>query len=341
MSNRAALKRLLTPAARLLLQPLVGGLAALTAPGVKALHKFGFEQQAQRIFARHGFHLVRRHFYGAVPDEADLPPDYWTRESALVGLEMRAEAALKFMREDCAPYFAEFRQMFPIHAKDGANGFHLANGSFMMGDAHLYYALIRHFRPARVVEIGAGMSTYIAAAASLKNAQDGTNTHLTAIEPYPSPALKAGFPGLNALIEQKVQAVDLATFTALQANDILFIDSTHVLREGSDVLYEYGEILPRLAPGVLVHVHDVALPYPYSQTYFKMGYHWNEQYLLQAFLTYNHRFEVVWPGGYLAAKHPQAVLEAFPETHEVHKAFPMAGPSSFWMRVRDSEKSNE
>ncbi|MGH9903790.1 MAG: class I SAM-dependent methyltransferase, partial [Pyrinomonadaceae bacterium] len=141
-------------------------------------------------------------------------------------------------------------------------------------------------------------------------------------------------PGLSELIEKRVQDVDLSVFTSLEANDILFIDSTHALRAGGDVQLEFCEIMPRLAPGVLVHVHDISLPRAYPRVYFDQRLYWNEQYLLQAFLTFNRRFEVIWPGNYMALRYPERIREFFFEYQDMRAAYPSSEPTSFWMRVR-------
>jgi hypothetical protein len=196
-------------------------------------------------------------------------------------------------------------------------------------DAHVYYIFIRHFKPKRIIEIGAGNSTLVAAAACRQNLKEKSEASTSiSIDPFPNKILKKGFPGLSKLIADKVQNVDLKLFTSLAAGDILFIDSSHVLRSGGDVQLEYCEILPRMAPGVLVHIHDISLPKPYPRVYF------NEQYLLQAFLCFNSRFEVIWPGNYMMLKYPEEVCNVFPEYHEMRKSFPMSEPSSFWMRAR-------
>jgi hypothetical protein len=145
---------------------------------------------------------------------------------------------------------------------------------------------------------------------------------------------KRGVPGLSEVIEKKVQDVDLDLFASLQGG-ILFIDSTHALRAGGDVQLEYCEILPRLAGGVLVHIHDISLSRPYPRVYFeKNNYYWNEQYLLQAFLAFNSKFEVVWPGNYMMLKYPDQISRVFPEYHTMRESFPSSEPTSFWIRAK-------
>jgi hypothetical protein len=290
------------------------------------------------LFESMGFLLIRRHFYQPIPDRGDLSDDFYGTMSDMVGVELNESQALSFFEQVLPPYLEEFRNLFPCHPEQGKGaepGFHLINGSFMAVDAHLYYALIRHNSPRRIIEIGGGNSSVLAAIACQQNLRKGqTETRLTIIEPYPDKIIRNGFPGMNDLIESKVQRVEPAIFEQLVAGDILFIDSSHVLRSGGDVQYEYLEILPRLAPGVLVHVHDISLPKPYPKVYAENRLFWNEQYLLQAFLTYNSRFEVIWPGNYMMLKYPEKMCQAFPEFATMRNSFPQSEPTSFWMRVK-------
>lgn len=323
MSKRGVLRLIRQIAAFLLrpILPLVALMVRVVYPG----------NEAYPIFAAHGFHLLRKHYYLPIPEESDLA---FTRESALVGLDLNEQAALALIDDLLAPYKAEF-SAFPRHPGADPHGFHLINGTFMAIDGNVYYALIRRHQPRRLIEIGSGASTLLAAAAIRRNvAEGGRATELVCIEPFPPAPLRT-LPELSCLITQKVQAVDLATFEALSAGDILFIDSTHVLRSGGDVWWEYCEILPRLASGVLVHVHDISLPKPYPRVYFDSHFYWNEQYLLQAFLAFNSHFEVIWPGNYLMTRYPERMASAFsPEYDQMRAAFPSSEPTSFWMRVR-------
>jgi hypothetical protein len=311
-------------------------LLAIAPPMAAGLSRFVPDAQSHRIFYEHGFHLLRRHYYLPIPDASDLGDGFWNRESQLIGVDMNDSAALDLLTHVFPKYMGEFRSQFPEQGTAGRNGFHLINGNYMAVDAHVYYAFIRHLKPRRIVEIGSGFSTLLAGAACLKNQEEnGEMPHLTAIEPYPPQQLKTGCGGLSELLERKVQEVPLDTFTSLAANDILFIDSSHVLREGGDVQFEFCEILPRLAPGVLVHVHDISLPRAYPRVYFDQRFYWNEQYLLQAFLAFNSRFEVLWPGNYMTMRYPELVSSVFPEYHTMRAVFPSSEPAAFWMRARD------
>jgi hypothetical protein len=180
-----------------------------------------------------------------------------------------------------------------------------------------------------VIEIGSGFSTLIAAEAAQANAlRDGHTTEITAIEPNPRDFLLERTAQRWELIRSPVEDVPMAVFAELQANDILFIDSSHVVRIGGDVVYEYLEVIPRLAPGVLVHVHDVFFPYDYPREWvMNMHRFWTEQYLLQAFLSFNSAFEILVSTSILHADHPERMREAF-------SSYPPGeyNPASFWMR---------
>jgi len=181
-------------------------------------------------------------------------------------------------------------------------------------------------RPERVIEIGSGFSTLCAATAVRKNLDDGFSTELIAIEPFPAEILRAGVPGVSQLITSKVQDVSLAFFSTLKAGDILFIDTTHVVKMGGDVNYIYLDILPRFPVGVYVHIHDIALPMEYPRRWINAGHFWTEQYLLQAFLAFNNAFEVVWAGSYLHFYHSD-LLKKFCSVYDGTD-----WPGSFWIR---------
>jgi hypothetical protein len=298
------------------------------------IQRYSLDDAAHEVFRQAGFHLLRHHYYLPIPEAADRAR-IGSAPSEMVGIDMNDDYSLNLLETVFPPLVEEFRNAFPLHQKNGDTGFYLINGSFMAIDAHVYFAFIRHFQPKRIVEIGAGNSTLVAAEACRRNAESfGQAPKLTAIDPYPPANLKQRVPFLSTLIEKGVQDVSMDAFKELEAGDILFIDSTHVLREGGDVQFEYCEVLPRLAPGVLVHIHDISLPKPYPRVYFDQRMYWNEQYLLQSFLTFNARFEVIWAGNYNIIKYPEKVRAVFREYQAMREAFPESEPTSFWMRVK-------
>ncbi|QLH73065.1 class I SAM-dependent methyltransferase [Rhodopseudomonas palustris] len=304
-------------------------LARLIAPKLALLPG----NPAHDIFYANGMHLLPKHYYLPIPDDGDQLDAFWTTPSKMVGVDTHDEAQLHLMKSVFPRYLAEFREQFPINEAKEFGEFFLLNGSYMAVDSHVYYSLIRQNNPERIVEIGCGNSTFLACAAAKRNQQEfGRAPSITAIEPYPWEIFRKGYPGLTEVVAKKVQDVPLEVFTSLKAGDILFIDSTHALRSGSDVQYEFLEILPRLQPGVLVHIHDISLPLPYPKVYYDQHIYWNEQYLLQAFLAFNSRFDVHWAGNYMLINHREAMLETFPEFKLMREKWPSSEPSAFWIR---------
>ena len=181
--------------------------------------------------------------------------------------------------------------------------FHFANGAFESGDAEYWYQTIRCVKPKRIIEVGSGHSTRIARLAIERNAADDPTyvcEHIC-IEPYEHPWLER--TGVK-LVRKKIEDVGLGLFTSLAANDILFIDSSHVIRPQGDVVFEYLEVLPTLCKGVIVHVHDIFSPKDYLQGWLEEDVRfWNEQYLLEAFLSHNADWKVIGALNYLRHHH--------------------------------------
>jgi len=281
------------------------------------------------LFLQHGFHLMRDHFYHPQPSADDVAGGYWDRISELPGVDIDAQAALA-LADRLSPYFTEFRALFPLRDQ-GDGRLPLINGSYMAADGHMYYALIRYLKPKRIIEIGGGSSTVMALEALDKNRQENFNCMYRVVDPYPSQAVKLAIDGKGTLIEEKLQNIQIETFYELEENDILFIDSSHVLRSGNDVHYEYMEIIPRLKKNVYVHIHDISLPEEYPHVYYDAQLYWNEQYLLQAFLTFNNKFKVIWPGNFLMVHFPEKMHALFPEIKEMRQEYPLSEPTAFWM----------
>jgi hypothetical protein len=281
------------------------------------------------LWEKLGFHITRNHFYEPIPDTRMLKDDLWEKQSELVGININEESQINLLSVFSSKFKEEY-ESFPRSETSIPFQYYVNNSAFPSVDGEIYYCMIRHFKPKKIFEIGAGYSTYLAAYAILKNKEEDNayECELVAIEPYPNDVLKNGFPGLSKLIPKRVQDIPLSEFKKLLENDILFIDSTHVLKIGSDVQYEYLEILPRLNKGVIVHVHDIFLPSEYPKEWVLKKYiFWNEQYLLQAFLTFNDSFEVLWAGSYMHLKHPDKLEEAF-SSYKRDESW----PGSFWMR---------
>ncbi|GHC05662.1 hypothetical protein GCM10010080_19410 [Thermomonas carbonis] len=281
-------------------------------------------------FDGHDHILLRRHYYLPLPDAKDLASQ---RETELIGCDFDADACFAFHAEHVARYDPEFRQ-FPNSGPASVDDYHLVNGTFMALDGNMYYGLIRALAPARIIEIGSGNSTKLACAAIRRNVAEGrVASTLTCIEPFHTEVLE-GLPEVSRILRSYVQDVAMDEFTSLEAGDILFIDSTHTVRPGGDVWWEICEILPRLNPGVLVHIHDISLPQPYPSRTLDNHWYWMEQYMLQAFLSFNRRYSVVWAGNFLMLKAPARMTSLFGEEYSAMRAaYPDSEPASLWLRV--------
>jgi hypothetical protein len=258
-----------------------------------------------------------------------LPETLWTRQSELVGLDMNDNFQLNLLTIFFEKYRLEY-SAFPRGAVQVPSQFTLSNSAFGSVDAEVSYCMIRHFKPKRIIEIGSGNSTYLSAQAILKNKELDAkyDCELTAIEPYPNETLQHGFPGLSRLVVKKAEEVPLSEFSVLEENDILFIDSSHILTTGGDVAYEYLEVLPRVKRGVVVHCHDIFFPSEYPRDWVvKQNRYYSEQYLLQAFLSFNSSFKVLWAGSYMHFKHPDKLESAFSSYNKKS-----AWPGSIWLQ---------
>ena len=251
-----------------------------------------------RFWQRLGFHITPNHFYQPIPDTRMLKDELFEKKSEMGGIKINEKEQLELLSFFQQRFKNEY-DMFPVNKTGVPYEYYLSCNNFISVDAEILYCMIRHFKPGKIIEIGSGYSTYLSAKAILQNKEEDSNydCELIAIEPYPNKTLKQGFPGLTRLISKNVQDVPLAIFGNLTENCILFIDSSHVLKTGGDVQYEYLEILPRLNKGVIVHIHDIFLPSEYPKTWVLKDYRfWTEQYILQTFMAFNRGFEVLWAG---------------------------------------------
>jgi predicted O-methyltransferase YrrM len=278
------------------------------------------------LWERNGFHVTPVHFYQPIPDTQNLPQTLWKMPSELVGIDMNESMQLDLLRNHFPKFRNEYEQ-FPSEPTGKSHHFHLNNGLFDDADALVAYGIVRHFQPRLIIEVGGGFSTMLLAEAAAKN----NTSALICIEPFPQEFLKQGFPGLHRLIEKKVQDVELKFFSELRSGDILFIDSSHTVKIGGDVNYLFLEVLPRLEPGVIVHIHDIFFPFEYRRDWVLDEFRfWSEQYLLQAFLAFNSEFEVLMANDYASHYLRPDLQAAFPSLSSL-------GGGSFWMRRRPAK----
>jgi hypothetical protein len=264
---------------------------------------------------RRNWHLVRSGVDDPVPDSRSLG-DIESRVSALPGVDMRESAQLELL--------SRFEERRPELVELGVPP------SFGAVDVEVLYCIVREHEPRLFIEVKSGASTRTAALAMTANEKQGsaggTGT-IIVIDPGAAADLE-GDPRISVRREQ-VTLVDADFFQQLGPDDICFIDTSHVLKTGSDVQHIFLEVLPRVPVGSLVHVHDIFVPREYPLEWFT-GYlrSPNEQYVLQAFLAFNDSFEVVWSSAYMHHHHPERLSRAF---HSYDPNAPRQG-ASFWMR---------
>lgn len=280
-------------------------------------------QRYFRLFEQHGVHVTPVHFYSPVPDTRTIGDEIFARASPLDGVDMNENAQLQLVRK-VFPRFRDEYEQFSHDPTDRPYDYHFNNPQFGGTDGVTLYCMVRHLKPKLVIEVGSGYSSMVTAAA----AQRDKTTRLVCIEPHPSPTLRKGFPGLTKLIAEEVQNVEISFFEQLERDDILFIDTSHVVKTAGEVNYLFLEVLPRIKPGVVVQVHDIFFPLEYPRQWvLDMLRFYNEQYLLQAFLAFNSEFEVLLSSSYLAHKHKEDLKRTFPKA-------PWWGGASLWMRRR-------
>lgn len=293
-------------------------LRRVGGPGIVRLPR------SKLVLRRIGVYPLHRHYYDPLCEPADLHRAL-SAERPLPGLDLNVEGQLALLER--LGHAAELTQI-PTEPQE-VFGFYYDNGWFESGDAEYYYQILRHFRPRMLIEVGGGFSTLIARRAIEANRGDDPayRCRHVCIEPFENPWLD----GLEVeLLRTPVERCDPALFAALGPNDILFIDSSHVIRPQGDVLCEYLEILPTLSPGVLVHVHDILTPRDYpAEWIFDRVLLWNEQYLLEGFLSFNSRFEVIGALNHLHHRYPEALHAKCPV---LARQAQWREPGSFWIR---------
>jgi hypothetical protein len=278
---------------------------------------------ARRVAESVGLQIVVKTYYSPIPDLATLPNGIWDEADPLRGIDFDLDAQIARMEGRLAALFAEFTRAAP-----GDRTYEDLNASLPVPDARLLYALVRDLRPKAIVELGSGQTSRVIAQACRANMAEGAKTSYRAFDPFPI-GLDGALPGLSALERIPAQDVPESVFAELAAGDILFVDTTHTVKIGSDVNRIVLRILPMLAPGVIVHFHDICIPYEYPRYLFEdYALYWAEQYLLQAFLSMNTDYEILFAAAALCRDRPMEV-----ERLGLAGAGGESG-SSFWIRRR-------
>jgi hypothetical protein len=307
---------------------------------VEWLDRIVFRSRRGRIrltrafFAMLGFNIVHKDdYYSTLPvlEEIEKTRARWDKPSELVGIDIDVPGLESRLGDLADRWEDDFRATAGDYAANQLQGFGPGYPAF---DARTLFYMLREHKPKAYLEVGSGLSTYYASLAAAKNAAEGSPLGITCIEPYPFDALKS-LDGID-LVVGFVQDVPLERFEALESGDVLFIDSSHALKIDSDVAYLFLEVLPRIKPGVFVHIHDVHFPYngPYPADTWLFGEvwpkYWNEAMVVQTFLTYNSAFEILLSTPIVRHHDEDFLTKRFEAYTPVAKD--QNPPSSLWLR---------
>jgi hypothetical protein len=298
-----------------------GSLPRVVRDRVRDVRNRALEREARQA----GFDLVRSGFYSPVPATDEIPAAVWAGRSPLEGIDFDSAQQLRFVQENLTPFIPEFDPRFDTGTSFGA--YDIRNLAYDEVDSELLYAFVRWLEPKRVVELGSGFSSAVLSHAVSANRAKGHDARYEIFDPYPRDWIPE-LPGLAANHEVPAQEVPLDVFDALEAGDILFVDTTHTVKIGSEVNRIILDVLPRLAAGVVVQFHDIFTPWEYHRHWIEGDWKWNEQYLLQAFLTMNPGYEVLVSCQALVREHTAELGKLVPTLRAA------SAPSAFWMRRR-------
>jgi len=261
-----------------------------------ALKFLRVDSRVVKIFNTHGLNVsLASDFYSPLPLITSLEKNMsrWFKPSSLCGINYD----LRYMQEKLVSLTAHYSEEYKnslIYNEVNKKGY---GPGYPFLDSMILYFMIRDIKPKNYIEIGSGASTYFCSLAAKENESMGSPLDITCIDPYPHEALYK-IPQVK-IVKDEIQNLDVHFFDQLQGGDILFIDSTHIVKIDGEVPYLYLEVIPRLKNGVIIHIHDIHFPYniPYPPQYYLFGskrpVFWNEAMLLQAFLSYNDSYRIV------------------------------------------------
>ena len=252
------------------------------------------------------------HFYSPIVDVEQVRQQYGVVQPNIMPAGIKVDdAGMQRLWSEMVPLLREID--FPEDAEPRSR-YHFRNSAFSYGDGSILHAMLRRFRPKRLVEVGSGYSS--ACAVDTIDRFLGGQVDVTFVEPYPAllhKLLGEDSAGRYTVHDKTVQAVDMEVFTQLQSGDFLFVDSTHIMKTGSDVCHELFNVLPALKSGVFIHFHDIFWPFEYGPEWIvKQNRSWNEIYGLRAFLMFNDAFEIVFFNDWFVRNHRASVEADYP-----------------------------
>jgi hypothetical protein len=287
--------------------------------------------------------LIPNHYYSSVADIRRLKKtrNIWAKKSALPGIEYNLEDQAKNLRAICTPFKKEYVGNYNRQEATAAN----FGAGFGFIEPQALHSIIRYYKPKRIVEIGSGVSTFCSfKAIEINEKEINQKSNMICIEPNPSESLKT----LKEvqIIQKEIQTIPFDVFTELKEGDLLFIDSSHTVKPASDVNYIILEILPRLRSGVIVHFHDIYLPYDYQRDLLTSYFQWCETSLLRAFLINNDRVKIIFCLSSLHYDKQAVMMDVFPDykpqldenglTYGIYPSFKEADehfPSSLYLQI--------
>lgn len=303
-----------------LLDPLFALLAIFGFSGLVARRFMSFSERSlpltRYVFSKFHYLPIREHYYEPLTFSAE---GFKYRER-IASILFDGQRNFDWLSKAANP--EEF--MYALNEGVLNNvGFKSQNGTFEAGDAEALFYAVRYFKPRKIIEVGAGNSSKVIQAALKLNELDGKAGHHIVIEPYENPWLEQ----LDAtVIRQRVEEVNFELFESLEQNDLLFIDSSHVIRAQNDCVFEYTEILPCLKLGVVVHIHDIFTPFDYPDEWLNKIFHlWGEQYVLEALIANSNSWKIIAPLCWLSRD--PVTFQSYCPTFTANQL-----PGSFWIQ---------
>jgi methyltransferase family protein len=252
------------------------------------------------------------HFYSPVVDPLELSlraDEIWPANAECLGIEFNPAHHREVLETILPRHLPRYDYPETLEETPELDRFFTRNSQFNWLDPRVLFALVNEWRPRRMIEVGSGFSSLLVADVNRRFLDNALE--FTCIEPYPRPFLQRRIEGITRVIEAKVQDVRASEFERLEAGDILFVDSSHVAKAGSDVNYLVFEVFPRLRAGVRVHIHDIFLPADYPRDWVLVeNRSWNEQYVVRALLMYSRGFRILFGSNYAFLKFPELICKA-------------------------------
>ena len=299
-------------------------LTLIASVWLKFIKKRGIGKVNDKILMSIGMLPLIDNYYEPLINPKKYLVNSLRKDRKLNGIDFNIDEQLKLIENF---KFNQELAHFPVEKNKNFIFFH-NNDSYSYGDAEYLYNIVRYFKPSKFIEIGSGNSTLMVRNAVKANQIENKNytcNHIC-IEPYEQPWLEQ--LGVQ-VIREKVELLDYSIFQQLEKNDILFIDSSHIIRPEGDVLFEYLELLPLLTPGVIVHIHDIFTPKNYLDHWvIKEHRLWNEQYILEAFLTLNNEFRIIGALNFLRHNY----RNEFDKKHPLSAQNKDDEPGGFWIQ---------